>query len=107
MASLGGRPGEPPQSGLRPPQDPLAYRAGSGQSQAKGQMLRDLFHLQTISKMAGMFCLSKEPPGKAFIAQAELGGKDTLSPQPGTPAPGRLQGLNELEAAAPTLASLH
>lgn len=106
MASLGGRPGEAPQRGPRPPQDPLAYGAGSGQSQAKGQMLRDLFHLQTISKMAGMFCLSKEPPGKAFITQAEWWGEDTLSPQIGTPAPSRLQRLNELEAAAPTSASL-
>ena len=56
--------------------------------------------------MAGMFCLSKEPPGKAFITQAEWWGEDTLSPQIGTPAPSRLQRLNELEAAAPTSASL-
>lgn len=89
MARLGGRPGEDPQSGPRPPQDPLAYRAGSGQSQAKGQVLGGLFHLQTISKMAGMFCLSKEPPGKAFIAQAELGDRYLL-PTARHPSPHRL-----------------
>ena len=84
-----GPPGLQPswETGLaRPPQDPQAYGAGSGQSQAKGQMLWDLFYLQTISKMAGMFCFSKEPPGKAFTAQAEC--RDRYPPPPpGTPAP--------------------
>lgn len=104
-ARLGGRPGEAPQSRPRPPQDPQAYGAGSWQSQAKGQMLGDLFHLQTISKMAGMFCFSKEPPGKAFIAQAECGDRYP-PPTARHPSPRRLQRFNESEAATPTSASL-
>ena len=102
------------EAGLaRPPEQaeaspgPPGLRAGSGQSQAKGQMLWGLclFYLQTISKMAGMFCFSKEPPGKAFIAQAEC--RDRYPPPTARhPSPRRLQRFNESEAATPTSASL-
>lgn len=84
MARLGGRPGGDPRAG-GPPQGPLAHRAGSGQSQAKGQVLGGLFHLQTISKMAGMFCLSKEPPGESIHSSGWVG-TDT-SPHSHAPQP--------------------
>ena len=96
----------PPEQAEASPGPPGLW-AGSGQSQAKGQMLWGLclFYLQTISKMAGMFCFSKEPPGKAFIAQAEC--RDRYPPPTARhPSPRRLQRFNESEAATPTSASL-
>ena len=79
MARLGRRPGEALQSRLRPPQYPLACGAGSEQSQAKGQTLGGPALLLNYLQNGMNVCLSEEPLGKAFIAQAK--GGQTPSPQ--------------------------
>lgn len=75
---VGGSPARTSRGSLEPPNIPLACRAGSEQSQAQGRKLEWLLYISGYLQMAEMFCLSRQPLGQTFVAQAK---GDNLSPQ--------------------------